>query len=138
MGKITLIVGLIGTGKTEYAKAIANGALVYDLDYLKSSLTFSEVHSTDDPDARKVANAFLDTFIEVGRATGRDLIVIRMAPKLTELERIKPDKLVVMLKEYDVSDREDFHEIDRDEYGMRLNACAKWCDHHNVQIDFKE
>lgn len=134
----TLIIGLVGTGKTTYAKGNRNGALVYDLDYLKASLTYSAVHDEDDECARKVANAFLETFIAEGRAFNRDLMIIRMAPKITEMTLIKPDKMVVMLKQYDVSSRADYHDIDVDLYEARISACIKWCDKNGVPIEYKE
>lgn len=134
----TLIIGLVGTGKTTYAKENRNDALVYDLDYLKASLTYSDVHDEDDECARKVANAFLETFIAEGRAFNRDLLIIRMAPKITELSSIKPDKVVVMLKQYDVSPRADSHEIDIDLYEARISACIKWCDRNGIPIEYKE
>lgn len=135
---VTLIIGFPGTGKTTYAKENCKGCLVYDLDYLKNALTYSDVHSADDEDARKVANSFLMPFVIMGQQRNRDLCIIRMAPKLEELTVIKPDKLVVMLTEYDISNREDFHEVDRDMYEARITACIKWCDKNGVLVEMKE
>ena len=135
---VTLIIGFPGTGKTTYAKENCKGCLVYDLDYLKNALTYSDVHSADDEDARKVANSFLMPFVIMGQQRNRDLCIIRMAPKLEELKAIKPDKLVVMLTEYDISNREDFHEVDRDMYETRITACIKWCDKNGVLVEMKE
>lgn len=135
---VTLIIGFPGTGKTTYAKENCKGCLVYDLDYLKTALTYSDVHSADDEDARKVANSFLMPFIIMGQQRNRDLCIIRMAPKLEELTAIKPDKLIVMLTEHDISKREDFHEVDRDTYEARITACIKWCDKNGVLVEMKE
>lgn len=135
---ITLIIGFPGTGKTTYAKENCKGCLIYDLDYLKTALTYSDVHSADDEDARKVANSFLMPFVIMGQQRNRDLCIIRMAPKLEELTAIKPDKLIVMLTEYDISKREDFHEVDREMYEARITACIKWCDKNGVLVEMKE
>ncbi len=134
----TLVIGLPGTGKTTYAKENRGDALVYDLDYLKAALTYSDVHSPDDEDARKVANAFLASFCLFAPLQRRDCFIIRTAPKLDELKVLKPDKLVVMTKEYDISNRADFHDVDKELYNIRITACIKWCDKNGVDIEIKE
>lgn len=135
----TLIIGLPGSGKTTYAKEHCKGCLFYDLDYLKAALTYSDVHAPDDEDARKLANSFLTTFMILSSgAFTRDLCIIRTAPKIAEMETIKPDKMVVMLTEYDITGRADYHEIDIEEYNMRINACIKWCDKNGVEIVLEE
>lgn len=134
----TLIIGLPGSGKTTYAKEHCKGCLIYDLDYLKAALTYSDVHAPDDEDARKIANSFLVPFLILAQQQSRDLCVIRMAPKIAEMETIKPDKMVVMLTEYDITGRDDYHEIDIEEYNMRINACIKWCDKNGVEIVLEE
>lgn len=134
----TLIIGLPGSGKTTYAKEHCKGCLFYDLDYLKAALTYSDVHDPDDEGARKVADSFLSSFLIFAPLQNRDLCVIRTAPKIAEMESIKPDKMVVMLSEYDITDRPDYHEVDTDEYNMRINACIKWCDKNGVELLLKE
>lgn len=131
---VTLVIGFPGTGKTTYAKEYCQGSLIYDLDYLKAALTYSDVHSSDDEDARKIANSFLMSFVIMGQQRNRDLCIIRTAPKIEELVAIKPDMLIVMLKEYNISDREDFHEVDRELYETRIAACIKWCDKNGVPV----
>ena len=134
----TLIIGLPGSGKTTYAKEHCKGCLFYDLDYLKAALTYSNVHDLDDEGARKVADSFLSSFLIFAPLQDRDLCVIRTAPKISEMETIKPDKMVVMLTEYDITGRADYHEIDIEEYNMRINACIKWCDKNGVEIVLEE
>ncbi len=134
----TLVIGLPGTGKTTYVKQNRGDALVFDLDYLKAVLTYSEIHSPDDEDARKVADTFLAAFVLFASLQRRDCFVIRTAPKLEELQTIHPDKMIVMTKEYDVSDREDYHSVDKELYNARITACIKWCDKNGVDVEYKE
>lgn len=136
----TLVIGLPGTGKTTYVKEHRGNALVYDLDYIKAALTYSDVHSHDDIAARKVADSFLAFFATYAPLyDGRNLYIIRTAPKLEEFAALKPDKLVVMTKEYDISGRGDYHDdVDKELYNARITACIKWCDKNGVDVEFKE
>lgn len=136
---ITLVIGLPGTGKTTYVKEKRGDALVFDLDYLKTALTYSDVHSPNDIDAMKVANSFLSSFVTTATERERDCFIIRTAPKMDELQMINPSKMVVMLKEYDISNRADYHDdVDRELYNTRIQACIKWCEKHGVELELKE
>lgn len=97
---ITLVIGLPGTGKTSYAKNHLRDGLCYDLDYLASAFRLRNPHEERHDAAIRMANDIAFGFYRNAREYAENIIIIRAAPSIEEVEEIKPDKIIVMQHEY--------------------------------------
>lgn len=97
---VTLIIGLPSTGKTSYAKNHLRGGLCYDLDYLASAFRLRNPHDERHDAAIRMANDIAFGFYRNAREYADNIIIIRAAPSIEELEEIKPDRIIVMQHEY--------------------------------------
>ena len=97
---VTLIIGLPSTGKTSYAKNHLRDGLCYDLDYLASAFRLQTPHEERHDAAIRMANDIAFGFYRNAKEYAENIIIIRAAPSVEELEEIKPDKIIVMQHEY--------------------------------------
>ncbi len=97
---ITLVIGLPSTGKTSYAKNHLRDGLCYDLDYLASAFRLRNPHEERHDAAIRMANDIAFGFYRNAREYAKNIIIIRAAPSIEEVEEIKPDKIIVMQHEY--------------------------------------
>ena len=92
-----LVIGLPGAGKTTYARShMRDTTLVYDLDYIAAAFRISEqeVHEERHGKARAMANDLLLGFVLNASHYTDDIIVIRTAPTIEEVDKIKPTEIV--------------------------------------------
>ena len=97
---VTLIIGLPSTGETSYAKNHLRDGLCYDLDYLASAFRLQTPHEERHDAAIRMANDIAFGFYRNAKEYAENIIIIRAAPSVEELEEIKPDKIIVMQHEY--------------------------------------
>ena len=96
-----LVCGLPGTGKTTYVKDHLGGGLAFDLDYLVGAFRLSEPKENPTEAARRLANDLLQGFANKATEYAPKIYIIRTAPDISELETIKPTKVVMLTKVYD-------------------------------------
>ena len=96
-----LVVGLRGSGKSTYCKEhIGKDALCYDMDAIASAFRLKMPHEEYFKPARRMANDFLFGFLKKAHDYSRRVFVIRTAPTLDEVERIKPTSVILCNKRY--------------------------------------
>ena len=99
MTRRLLIIGLPGAGKTTYARnQMKDSTLVYDLDHIAAAFRIHEgqVHEIRHGKARRMANDLLAGFAMNAARYTDDIIVIRTAPTLEEIEKINPTEVILI------------------------------------------
>lgn len=128
---VTLVIGLRGSGKTTKAKTlIGEDGLCYDVDAIASAFRLREIHEEYCSFARAMANDFLYGFLSyVGEYTD-NIVIIRTAPSIEELEDICPDKLCVMSNRYVMRDMDDEQSAQE-----RIDRAIEWARANNAEIE---
>lgn len=129
--KRVLVIGLRGTGKTTYCREhMGDDCLVYDLDAIASSFRLKREHEEVFDPARFIANDYLFEFIKKCEEYKiKKIFIIRAAPKLEELERIRPDQVVHCHTRH--VPRPMKNEL---EARMRIDETLKWCEEKEVEV----
>lgn len=134
---VTLVCGLPGSGKTSYVKKYICDGLCYDLDYIAGAFRLKNEHEEFHKEARFLANEFLNGFLYFARHFSDNIFVIRTAPDLDELERINPDKIIIMRKQFDITHREDafFADFDEEIKISKLTDIEEYALQNKVQLE---
>lgn len=127
--KTVLVCGLPGTGKTTYASNRCGNGVVYDLDAIAAALRLSEPHAEQHDAARHIANGLLGAFLEMARKYSPEIIVIRTAPDIAELEAIQPDEVVICLRQY-------VRKFSAQTYVKRLMEIEKYCSGKGIELNY--
>ena len=123
---ITLIIGRPGTGKTTLAqKMTRHSGICYDLDAIADAFRLGNP-GTDR--ARMLANDLLQGFAVKATQYDSKVVIVRTMPGRDELDRIRPDRVVLLSKIY-----ED-HGIDVKDYDRRLAAVRNWCEDNRIEL----
>lgn len=133
LSKLTLVVGLPGTGKVALVKRlIKDGGLAYSLDELAQAFRLG---NKDDKAARRLANSMVKGFASRARDyTGRAFI-IRTAPSMQEVEAIEPDELIVCKR---IQDRRKTAGKDWSEEQAIIDEIQGWAEDNNILIQVIE
>lgn len=128
--KITLIVGLPGCGKSTYAKNhLTESSLVYDLDAIASAFRLCQPHDEYHKGSRQLANIFLDDFVNYAPDYTDNLLIIRTAPPVEDLDFISPSELVWCRERY------AFRPIPHEERVLeRINTAVRWCNDNSIPV----
>ena len=125
MTRRLLIIGLPGAGKTTYARNhMTDTTLVYDLDYIAAAFRINDghVHEVRHGRARRMANDLLAGFVMNASRYTDDIIVIRTAPTIEELDKIKPTEVAYINNNNIRAGTEDIKDkLDR------IDAVSKFC-----------
>lgn len=130
--KITLIIGLSGCGKSTYAKThLTETSLAYDMDAIASAFRLRQPHEEYHGPARRMANDLFASFVESAADYTDDLLIIRTAPTLRELEAIWPDALVWCRRRYVA------RPMDSEDRALeRIVQAVEWCKQNEIPIIF--
>lgn len=124
---ITLIVGRPNTGKTTMAKKLMRSdGLVYDLDEIAAAFRLGQ---RDNQQARWMANDLLGGFVIKALDYSRHVIVIRTAPSVQELEKIRPDRIIIMTEEHGE------RTIEIKDFDIRIERLKVWAEENGVMIE---
>lgn len=132
---LTLVIGLPGSGKTEWVKAHLRDGIAFDLDHVAAAFRLAGPHEERHRAARTIANELAAGFARNAMAYSSRVFVIRTAPTMTELEEIKPDRLVVCEGSYDISGRADYIPFDTDPAAARIAAAVRWAQRNGVAVE---
>ncbi|MBR3360027.1 MAG: hypothetical protein IKG39_01680 [Lachnospiraceae bacterium] len=129
--KRVLVIGLRGSGKTTYCREnLGEDCLVYDLDAIASSFRLKREHEEVFDPARRIANDYLFDFIRKSEEYKiKKIFIIRAAPEMEELEKIRPDQVVHCSTRY--IDRPMKNE---NEAARRIVRILKWCEEKEVEV----
>lgn len=124
---VTLIVGRPNTGKSTLArKLMTHDTLVYDMDEIAGAFRLGQ---RDSKQARWMANDLLGGFVLKATEYASHVIVIRTAPPVQELEKIRPDRVILLTKEHGP------REIEPKEFKRRIDELIGWCDANKIKIE---
>lgn len=129
--KRVLVIGLRGSGKTTYCRDnLEDDCLVYDLDAIASSFRLKREHEEVYDPARRMANDYLFEFIKKAEEYKvKKIFIIRAAPDMEELERIRPDQVVHCAQQYISRPMRNESESIR-----RIVKILEWCDEKKVEL----
>ena len=123
LSKLTLVVGLPGTGKTTLVKRMLGDGLAYDLDYIAAAFKLSA--KTDSRAARRMANNMVRSFAANARNYSSHLFVVRTAPDIEELTAIDPDEIIVCERVYSHQRQRDIDLAEKKNKIAELKAYAE-------------
>ena len=92
---VTLVIGLPGSGKTTWVRTHLGDGLAYDLDRIAEAFCLRRDGEGGSPAARRLANTLALGFAQLAPRYAADVYVIRTAPGVEELRRLKPERVVV-------------------------------------------
>jgi hypothetical protein len=125
-----LVVGLSGSGKSTYClQNIGKDALCYDMDAIASAFRLRMPHEEYFKPARKMANDFLFGFLAKAHDYSRRIFVIRTAPRLDEVESIKPTEVIYCTKRHVKRDMDDEQAAQE-----RLDDLKAYCERSGLPI----
>ena len=129
--KRILVIGLRGTGKTTYCREhIGDDCLVYDLDAIASLFRLKREHEEVFDSARRIANDYLFDFIKKAEEYKiKKIFIIRAAPEIEELEKIRPDQVVHCDKQFIEPPMKNNPDARR-----RIARILKWCEEKQVEV----
>ena len=108
LSKLTLVIGLPGTGKTTYVQQHLGNGVAYDLDYIAGAFRLREPHAECHKAARRMAASMAKAFEANAGQFCADVFVIKTAPTIDEAAEMMPDEIVVCETQRDISGRKDF------------------------------
>ena len=125
---VTLVIGKPGTGKTTWAREHMTGStLVYDLDHIAAAFRLT-TETTDNKQARWMANDLLQGFVLKATSYASNVIVIRTAPTVQDLEAIQPDRIVFITKVY------KSRPYDIADFDIKIARIRMWAEDNNVPL----
>lgn len=135
LGRITLVIGLPGSGKSHYVKQNLENGVVYDLDHIAAALRLSEPHSGRHEAARIISNDLLLDFLAKAKRYTNNIYVIRTAPSVFEVSQISPDKILVCRGSYNITKRPDYNPVNRYEYMTKIQTVIKYAKEENIPVE---
>lgn len=133
-GRVTLVVGLPGSGKSTWARMNLGGGLAYDLDYIAAAFRLRPAHAEYHGAARRMANGMARAFVGVAQQYAGDVTVIRTAPSVDEAADYEPDRIVICEGAHDVTRRADYRAVNLDDMQARIDDLAEWAEANGIEI----
>lgn len=126
-----LVIGLAGTGKSTYVKKNMDYlSIAYDLDALAAAFRLTKPHEEYHKPARKMANDFMLGFITKAHEYAPKVFIIRTAPTIQEIERIKPTSVIICKHEYLHREMDD-RQLARE----KIKAAEEYCRNNNYELE---
>ena len=133
--RVTLVVGLPGSGKTTWTRRAMGGGLAFDLDHVAAAFRLRTPHAEYHEAARKLANGLAKGFAQnAARYTG-DVFILRAAPTWDEAAELEMDRIVICEGERDISDRKDYRPVDLDAMRARIAALGEWAEVNGIDVE---
>lgn len=127
---VSLVVGLRGCGKTTKAKQLIDeDGLCYDMDAIASAFRLRDIHEEYCPFARAMANDLLYGFLSYAGEYTDNIVVIRTAPSIEEIEDVCPQRLYVMQNRYVIREMDD-----EDSALDRIDKAIEWAKANDIEI----
>ena len=128
---VTLIIGLPGCGKSVLAKRlIEDGGICYDLDAIASAFRLKQPHEERCEYAREMANDLLIGWRTKAYDYHDNIVIIRTAPTIQEVQELSPDKVIILTKRW--IQREMANEAAAAE---RIEKVFEWAVANNVETE---
>lgn len=131
LSRLTLVIGLPGTGKTALVKRrlAQTDGLAYDLDAIAAAFVLA--NKTESKAARKMANSLAQPFAQIARRYASQVYLIRTAPTIDELIEIDPDDLIICAK---IHDPRKARGIDLEEKKNRISEAKAYAEANGISI----
>lgn len=129
---LTLVCGMPGSGKSTWVKNHLQGGLAYELDAIACAFRLTVPHKEPvHAGARRMAAALRQGWLEAAREYSNNLFIVRTAPDEQELSETKPDRIVIMTKQW--VDRP--YRFDYADYQRQLDGVVAWADANGVPVE---
>lgn len=127
---VVLVIGLPSSGKSTYVRNhIGVDGIAYDLDAIASAFRLRQPHEERNEASRRMANDLLNGFIQNAKEYTKNVWIIRTAPAISEVEDIKPTKIVYLEGQYK---SERMHDVDREHRIWMIEQIRTYADAHGV------
>ena len=128
---VTLVIGLPGSGKTTWVRTHLGDGLAYDLDRIAEAFCLRRDGEGGSPAARRLANTLALGFAQLAPRYAADVYVIRTAPGVEELRRLKPERVVVCARagEGRLLPERELRRLRQD-----IDAACAWCGGAGVPV----
>lgn len=137
ISRLTLVIGMPGSGKTTFVKRVMGNALVYDLDYIAGAFRLKQAHEERNEAARKMANSMVHAFAVNAHKYAGIVYIIRTAPTMEEFFDIRPDSVVICNRSYSIIGRKDYRKISQateTDYKERIEEIRDYCRENDVEL----
>ncbi|MBR3280117.1 MAG: hypothetical protein IKG01_14630 [Lachnospiraceae bacterium] len=130
---LTLVIGMPGSGKSTWVKKNLHGGLVYDMDAIACAFRLTVPHKEPThAGARRMAAALRVGWLQSAREYSNNLFVVRTAPDVKELAETKPDRIVVMTKQY----VDKPYRFSREDYQKQIDTVIEWAQDNDVPVEY--
>lgn len=131
--KTVLVLGLPGSGKSTYVKENLGDGICFDLDAIASAFRLKQPHEENDETLKFMANDLFDSWLKLAKSipNPRSIFVIRVAPRMEEVYKIAPSKIVLCKRIY----RNRPFELDMTEYERRIALIKDWARRRHIEIE---
>ena len=131
-----LVIGKPGSGKTTWTRdQLGLDAMAYDLDAIAAAFRLTDPHAEIHKGSRKLAARLMQAFSQRAQDFAPRIFIIRSAPTPEEISQIKPDRLVICTRQYDIKNRKDFETFNDSEMEKKIEDAKKFAELNRIPVE---
>lgn len=132
--RVSLVIGLPGSGKSTWVRANMGGGLAYDMDAIAGAFRLRGPHVEYHDGARRLARSIAASFADRAKLYSGDVYVIRAAPDVDFAADVGPDRVIVCEGMRDIHARGDYRPVDLDAMAARIDDVAAWAEANGLEV----